>query len=96
MEKNCGILVDKELDVSQQCALVVCKANSILDCIKIGAASLVRPHLDLYCIQAWDPQHKKDVELMEQIHRRHRSEDWSIFLMKKDLGSCTCSVWRRR
>jgi len=29
----------------------------------------MRPHLD-YCIQAWSPQHKKDVELLEWVHRR--------------------------
>ena len=30
---------------------------------------LVRPHLD-YCIQAWDPQYRKDVELSERDQRR--------------------------
>jgi len=29
----------------------------------------VRPHLQ-YCIQAWDPQQKKDVGLVDQIQRR--------------------------
>ena len=29
----------------------------------------MRPHLK-YCIQAWGPQHKKDVELLKQVQRR--------------------------
>jgi len=32
-------------------------------------SALVRPQLG-YCIQIWDPQHKKDVELFKWIQRR--------------------------
>jgi len=29
----------------------------------------MRPHLE-YCIQLWGPQNNKDMDLLEQVHRR--------------------------
>jgi len=73
--KDLGVLVDDKMNISQQCALVERKPNS-LDCIKRSVASrlmevilvfypaLMRPHLE-YCLQFWPPQYKGDIDLLK-------------------------------
>jgi len=81
VEKDFGVLMDEKMNRSWQCELAAQKTNRIPGCIKSSVASrlrevilplcstLVRPHRE-YCIQLWGPQHKKDLDLLEQVQRR--------------------------
>lgn len=80
-EKDLGILFNNKFKVGAQCLKAANKGNQVLGMISrtfVGRGkkvllplykSLVRPHLD-YCIQAWRPHLKKDVDRIERVQRR--------------------------
>ena len=69
------------LKVDQQCCKAANEANRKLGMIKRGFRyktravmlplykAMVRPHLD-YCIQAWRPHLRKDIDRLEKVQRR--------------------------
>ena len=81
VEKDLGIIVNKDLKVASQCSTAVKAANRTLGLIKrtlssrdvdivVGLyKSLVRPNLE-YCMSVWRPHYRKDIDLLEGVQRR--------------------------
>ena len=79
-EKDLGVTFSADMKVSEQCWITASKGNQILGLIRRIIMykekqlivplykAIVRPHLE-YCIQAWRPYHKKDIDKLESIQR---------------------------
>ena len=80
-EKDLGVYTTDNLKPSLQCSKAAGKAMSILGMInrnfkhidtedfQILYKVFVRPHLE-YCVQAWSPYYRKDVDCLERVQRR--------------------------
>ena len=72
-EKDLGVTFSADMKVSEQCGIAASKGNQILGVINRTIMynekllivplykAIVRPHLE-YCIQAWRPYRKKDID----------------------------------
>lgn len=80
-ERDLGVLVDKSFKFSEHCNKVANSANAVIGMIKRTITcrkkdimvklykALVRPKLE-YCVQAWCPYLKKDIDKLEKVQAR--------------------------
>jgi ribonuclease P/MRP protein subunit RPP40 len=80
-EKDLGVWISSDLKPSLQCTRAANKAMVVLRSIKksfryidrrcflILYKCFVRPHLE-YCVQAWSPYFRKDIDKLEKVQRR--------------------------
>ena len=69
--------MNANMKVSEQCRIAASKGNQVLGMIRRKITykdnilivplykAIVRPHLE-YCIQAWSPYHRKDIDMLEK------------------------------
>ena len=111
-EKDLGVTISADMKVSQQCGIAASKGNQILGLIRRNITykgkkliiplykAIVRPHLE-YCIQAWRPYRKKDIDTLERIQRRATKmipelRDLSYEERLKECGLTTLETRRLR
>jgi ribonuclease P/MRP protein subunit RPP40 len=80
-ERDLGVIVDRTMKFSEQANSAVTKANATLGMIRRTITcknkdiitrlykALVRPKLE-YCVQAWRPYLRKDIDKMERVQHR--------------------------
>ena len=80
-EKDLGVTFSADMKVSEQSGIAASKGNQILGLIMrtiiykekqlivLLYKATVRPHME-YCIQAWRPYRKKDIDKLERLQRR--------------------------
>ena len=94
-ERDLGVIMDSSGKSTEQCIMAVKKANAVLGMIKRNInfkskdvivklyKALVRPKLE-YCIQAWCPYLKKDIDILERVQKRATKmlEGYKICVMR--------------
>ena len=111
-EKDLGLTISADKKVSEHCAIAAAKGNQILGLIRRNIVykekeliiplykTIVKPHLQ-YCIQAWRPYRKKDIDILERVQRRatkmiQKLRNISYEMRLKECGLTTLETWRLR
>ena len=80
-ETDLGVTISADMKVSEQYGIAASKGNQMLGLIRRSITykekkliihfykAIVRRHLE-YCIQAWRPYRKKDIDTLERIEIR--------------------------
>ena len=80
-EKDLVVTMNANMKVSEQCRIATSKGNQVLGMIRRNITykekslivplykAIVRTHLE-YCIHAWSPYLRKDIDMLEKIQRR--------------------------
>ena len=104
-EKDLVLTISADMKVSEQCGIAAAKGNQILGLIRQNIVhkekdliiplykTIVRPHLE-YCIQAWRPYRKNDIDIVERVQRRattiiQKLRDISYEMLLKECGLTT-------
>ena len=79
-EKDLGLTISADMKVSEQCGIAAAKVNQIHGLIRRNIVykekeliiplykTIVTPHLE-YCMEAWRPYRKKDIDMLERVQR---------------------------
>ena len=111
-EKDLGLTISADMNISEQCGIAAAKGNQILGLIRRNIVykekeliiplykTIVRPHLE-YCIQAWRPYRKKDIDMLERVQRRAtkmipKLRNISYEMRLKECGLTTLETRRLR
>ena len=111
-ENDLGVSMNANMKVSEQCRIAASNGNQIIGMIHRHITykekslivplykAIVRPHLE-YCIQAWSPYLRKDIDMLEKIQRRATKlipglRDITYEVRLKECGLTTLETRRLR
>ena len=111
-EKDLGLSISADMKVSEQCGIAASKGNQIRGLIRRNIVykekeliiplytTIVRPHLE-YCIQAWRPYRKKDIDMLKRVQGREtkviqKLRNISYEMRLKESGLTTLETRRLR